>query len=134
MSAGERELVTRLLGALRRRIPRDSHTNSAARHPSRDGWRQRMSTIIDCGDTVKHGPTGETWLVACVEGNRLYWCGWPPGSADLSDCTLVEKATPEARAKLIRELASKSGDDARCVWARNQPEATAATPPETEET
>ena len=34
---------------------------------------------IDTGDTVKHGPTGETWVVAYVQGDRLAWCGWPEG-------------------------------------------------------
>ncbi len=61
---------------------------------------------IDTGDTVKHGPTGETWTGACVEGNRLSWCGWPEGTAALADCTLVEKATPEARQKLLEDWAN----------------------------
>jgi len=62
--------------------------------------------MIDTGDAVKHGPTGETWLVAYVEGDRLAWCGWPEGFADLADCTLTRKATPEQRIKLLREMAA----------------------------
>lgn len=56
--------------------------------------------MIDTGDIVLHGPTGEEWVVKRVTGNRLEWCGWPPGSADLADCTLIKKATPEGRAAL----------------------------------
>ncbi len=84
--------------------------------------REKVMTDIDTGDSVIHRPTGETWLVAHVDGDRLYWCGWPPGCAALSDCTLVEKATPEARDKLIRDLAAmrpdnRSGYDARQAFA-----------------
>lgn len=66
-----------------------------------------MSGMIDTGDSVKHGPTGETWVVAFVENDRLAWCGWPEGFADLADCTLVRKATPEQRVKLLREMAAE---------------------------
>lgn len=59
---------------------------------------------IDTGDTVLHGPSGETWTVAYVDGDRLAWCGWPPGEAKLSDCTLKEKASPEYREELLRQL------------------------------
>lgn len=69
-----------------------------------------MSERIDTGDSVKHGPTGEIWLVACVDGDRLHWCGWPEGEAMLSDCTLVRKATPEERRKLLKEIASMNSD------------------------
>ena len=80
---------------------------------------------IDTGDTVLHGPTGEQWLVAHVDEHRLFWCGWPPGYANLADCTLVEKAKPEARDKLIRELAAmrpdnRSGYDARQSFAAHR--------------
>lgn len=76
---------------------------------------------IDTADTVKHGPTGETWLVAFVEGKRLWYCGWPEGYADIDDCELVEKATPERKADLIKEFASAPrGGDQRVAWARRQ--------------
>lgn len=54
-----------------------------------------MSQEIKAGDTVKHGPTGETWVVKRVNGDYLEWCGWPPGQARVADCTLVVRATPE---------------------------------------
>lgn len=65
---------------------------------------------IDTGDSVKHAPTGETWLVAYVDGDRLAWCGWPPGEARLSDCTLVQKAGPGERDKLLKEMAGMNLD------------------------
>jgi hypothetical protein len=44
-----------------------------------------VSTTIDTADHVLHGPSGETWVVAYVEGDRLAWCGWPEGEAKLAD-------------------------------------------------
>lgn len=73
---------------------------------------------IDTGDTVKHGPTGETWIVAYVRGEYLAWCGWPEGEARLSDCTLIEKAGAEDRERLLREMAAMPEDDARRRYAR----------------
>lgn len=73
---------------------------------------------IDTGDYVKHGPTGETWVVACVEGDRIAWCGWPPGWANLSDCTLTHKATHQEREKQLRSLAES---EHHCAgWARER--------------
>lgn len=61
------------------------------------------------GDHVLHGPTGETWVVAYVEDDRLAWCGWPYGHALLSDCTLVKACTDAEHLKWLRDIA-KSGD------------------------
>lgn len=80
-----------------------------------------MSESIDTGDSVFHAPSGETWLVACVRGDRLSWCGWPEGTADLKDCTLKRKATPEERDKLLREMADMRNDeDHRARYARHR--------------
>ena len=65
---------------------------------------------IDTADHVLHGPSGENWVVAYVEGDRLAWCGWPEGEAKLADCTLTKKATPEQRDKLLLELADLTND------------------------
>src|SRR5438552_3029589 len=69
-----------------------------------------VADAIDTGDYVRHGPTGENWVVACVDGDYLSWCGWPEGQAQLSDCTLTRKATPEERQKLLLEIASMHTD------------------------
>lgn len=70
---------------------------------------------IDTGDHVKHGPTGETWVVAFVDGDRLFWCGWPEGSALLSDCELTKKATAADRHKLL--LSMRGGEGVRARYA-----------------
>ena len=59
---------------------------------------------IDTGDHVHHGPTGEDWVVKYVRGDKLSWCGWPPGEANLADCTLIRKASPEEREELTRRI------------------------------
>lgn len=73
---------------------------------------------IDTGDTVFHEPSGEEWLVAGVDGDRLMWCGWPEGDAALADCRLVKKATPEARRQLLLRLSQMPGNDQRKAFAR----------------
>lgn len=74
---------------------------------------------IDTGDVVFHRPSGERWVVACVIGARLSWCGWPEGSGDLSDCSLLEKASPEKRLALLRQIADMpTGNDHRARYAR----------------
>ena len=76
-----------------------------------------MSTIRT-GDTVLHRPSGETWLVAYVDGDRLAWCGWPEGEARLEDCELVKSCTDERHWALVEKIAhSASGTRARhCQW------------------
>jgi hypothetical protein len=74
---------------------------------------------IDTGDIVLHGPTQERWVVAFVQGDNLSWCGWPEGWAKLTDCALVEKSTPEARLKLLKQMADMPTDqDHRARYAR----------------
>lgn len=79
-----------------------------------------MADEIDTADHVHHAPSGEDWVVAYVRGDRLAWCGWPQGEAALADCTLLLKAKPEARDKLLRELAAIPGDDDRARYARHR--------------
>ena len=75
---------------------------------------------IDTADHVHHAPTGEDWVVAYVRGDRVAWCGWPPGEAAIADCTLVKKATAEERSKLLREMAASSGADMRTSYAKHR--------------
>lgn len=74
---------------------------------------------IDTGDHVAHGPTGETWIVARVEGDRLAWLGWPEGWADLADCTLVQKAAPCEYEKCLHDLAASKWHHC-AAWARDR--------------
>lgn len=67
---------------------------------------------IDTGDYVHHIPSNEDWVVACVINDDLYWCGYPfGGSAKLSDCVLLEKATEESKNKLIKEILDSNGQE-----------------------
>jgi hypothetical protein len=74
--------------------------------------------VIDTGDTVFHERSGETWLVAQVRDDKVYWCGWPPGRADLSDCQLTKKATPEERQALLQELAKSKHEVSAWAYER----------------
>ena len=78
-------------------------------------------TPIETADIVRHAPTGEEWLVAYVENGKLCACGWPESLADLSDCTLVKKATEQEKQQLIQQLAAMGGHeyDSRRSWAKN---------------
>jgi hypothetical protein len=68
---------------------------------------------MDTGDVILHRPTGEQWLVAYVQGDRLVCCGWPETAAPVSDCELLEAATPEQRLELLHHMAAMSGSDSR---------------------
>lgn len=59
-----------------------------------------------CGDHVKHRPSGETWVVAYVEGDYLAWCGWPDGEAKVSDCELVYKCSDAEHLRRLQEIAA----------------------------
>ncbi len=72
---------------------------------------------MDTGDVVLHHPTGEKWVVAFVKGDRLAWCGWPEGTANVSDCELITPATPEERLSLLRQMAAMQGPDMRKTYA-----------------
>lgn len=65
-----------------------------------------MTEQINCGDTVRHRPSGEEWLVAAadVQADDLMWCGWPEGMARASDCDVTKRASPEEQRKLHSEL------------------------------
>ncbi len=78
-----------------------------------DAAVRAMLPKVDTGDTVWHLPSGEKWLVAFVRGDRLTWCGWPEGTAELADCRLITKATKEQRLKLLDEMAKMHGSDSR---------------------
>lgn len=72
---------------------------------------------IDTGDTVHHLPSGEDWIVAGVADTYLWPVGWPPGRANLADCVLMSKATPEEKARLRADLAKMPADDERKQFA-----------------
>lgn len=85
------------------------------------------------GDTVKHGPTGETWVVAYVRGEHMAWSGWPEGEARTEDCEVVEACDDEEHEAALRLWADKphyrdNGNlDLRHVVCKSQLEALLAT-------
>lgn len=95
--------------------PQDTGCNIEGERDYRD-----CKHCIDTGDFVHHVPSGEEWVVAYVQEDRLAWCGWPQGEARLSDCTLIVKATPEKRLELLSEMAATSEQDARKRYAQHR--------------
>lgn len=85
--------------------------------PSLEHCKGPKMAAIDTGDHIHHGPSGEDWLVAYVEGDSLACCGWPLSIAKISDCSLIKKATSEERLELLRQMAD-SVDDSRGIHAR----------------
>lgn len=79
-----------------------------------------MRAEFDTGDIVLHTPTGEEWLVAYVNGDRLAWCGWPEGEAKTGDCILLKKATEEGRTDLLQSMARMTGTDQRKIYAQQR--------------
>lgn len=78
------------------------------------------SMTIDTGDYIYHYPSREKWVVAYVQGEYLVWCGWPQGEAQLSNCVLLKKATPEKRLDLLKEMAAMPGNDPRQRYAQRR--------------
>lgn len=79
---------------------------------------------IDTGDTVFHRPSREAWLVAYVTGTveRPLLCasGWPESLVPLSDCLLVDKATPAERDAMLRRMSEGPVSDTRVSYARRR--------------
>ena len=72
-----------------------------------------MNCVIRAGDIVRHKPTGEDWVVAYVDGDRLAWCGWPAGEANLNDCRLKKTCTDEEHRSWLQQIAKSDGKRAR---------------------
>lgn len=70
------------------------------------------------GDHVLHHPTGETWVVAYVDGDYLAWCGWPEGEANLSDCTIVKRCSDDEHIQRLDDIANSSGKRARMAQSK----------------
>ena len=50
---------------------------------------------------MRHGPTGEEWVVAWADGERLAWAGWPDGTALVADCEVVRRVSDEGFAQAV---------------------------------
>jgi hypothetical protein len=78
------------------------------------------------GDSVVHGPTGETWVIAYADPATGYmsWLGWPSdGEAKITDCTLDEAASDADHQRWLRDLVKSGGSRAaRAVRLYGEPE------------
>ena len=70
---------------------------------------------IDIGDHVHHAPTGEDWVVARVTANHVYPAGYPPCRAELSDCTLIRKASDTERQSMLKSCRRLPANDERYI-------------------
>jgi hypothetical protein len=52
-----------------------------------------------------------------VQGDKLSYCGWPEGQAELKDCVLIKEATQAERLALLHEMAKISESDHRQRYA-----------------
>lgn len=63
------------------------------------------------GDTVRHRPSGETWVLACDQNGATVWpAGWPEGCADACDCELELAANDGDRVEMLRRVSKSRGD------------------------
>jgi hypothetical protein len=63
------------------------------------------------GDTVKHVPSGEEWLLIRLEGEYVYPGGWPKSRALAADCRLVARGTAEDIAWIVAQLAKAASHE-----------------------
>lgn len=58
------------------------------------------------GDSILHKPSGETWVCAWADPatGYLFWLGWPPGEARISDFELAKAVDDEGHRKWLLEL------------------------------
>jgi hypothetical protein len=77
--------------------------------------------LFRAGDTVRHAPSEEEWILACdEEGGRVSPCGWPETLAEAKDCELIAAATEEERLAMLKTWAHLSERDYRTRAARRQ--------------
>ena len=77
---------------------------------------------LRAGDTVKHGPSGETWLLAVDQfGDDVAPLGWPETIAKAADCEIVKRASDkERRQRLVKSSEIREPMDIRRMQARSQ--------------
>lgn len=66
-------------------------------------------TQIRCGDHVRHIPSGQVWVVAYVDGDRLAWCGWPAGEAPLANFKRVKECSDADHRHMLKQCAASDG-------------------------
>lgn len=76
---------------------------------------------MKAGDTVKHNPSGETWVLAAVDLGRgeVYPCGWPETIAKAADCVLVKSCSDAESREMLGKWVVKTGVDVRITAAKD---------------
>lgn len=86
--------------------------------------------MFRAGDTVKHRPSGETWVLACdQDGEYVLPAGWPESMGRVEHCELVETASDRERIDMLQQASQGRGDSYRARLAARQLQAI-PTPPE----
>jgi hypothetical protein len=64
---------------------------------------------VRAGDVVKHGPTGETWVLAYADHERgeVSACGWPESIARIEDCEVINAASDAKHEEVLCAWAAK---------------------------
>lgn len=96
---------------------RDKSSSSSS--PSAASLAARL-VAFRAGDTVKHQPSGEVWMLACDQSHGdVLPAGWPETLAKATDCELVESATDDERLEMLTNVA-KANAGLRSGLAREQ--------------
>lgn len=81
---------------------------------------------IDVGDVFKHHGVGLVCAAVSMDGKRVYWQGWPPGSVPMCECELLTEAAHNQRRLAIIEWGDRlrrfdrDGPDQRSVINRER--------------
>lgn len=70
------------------------------------------------GDTIRHEPSGEEWVVAAISvcGTMLSPAGWPESIANVADCKLVESCSQDESDEMMARCRKLGSDDVRRRW------------------
>ncbi len=100
------EAINRLLDAWQKHV--EWATKAAEERVEEALLKTIMRPLFRAGDRVRHGPSGERWLLACDEreDGSVYPCGWPETRAMASDCSLVQATTDENRKAMLETVAA----------------------------
>ena len=73
---------------------------------------------FDTGDLVRY--RGELLTVACCHGSTLHPCGHPDRMIQTAECTLANRADPDTRIALLRQMAQVTATGHRPQCARER--------------
>lgn len=81
--------------------------------PDNDFPKTTIEALPRCGDHVLHRPSGEKWVVAWAEDDRLAPTGWPNGVARLADCEILHRCSDAVHRAHVEMWRESKGDDGR---------------------